>query len=244
MKRIESKNLISVIIPAFNADEFLAEAIESVLQQAYAPLELIVVNDGSTDQTARVIQSFGRKVRSFYQENQGAPVARNKGILEARGAWLAFLDADDLWHPQKITTQLKCFEEKPHLEIVLGKLQRIFLPGGTQDKKFVSLPEEWMALSLGSGLFRKRVFEKVGLLDETQQYGDDIDWFLRAREKNIPLEVLEQVVLYYRRHGKNMTLQEDQDRRYLLLALKKALDRKRAKPVKKDINHFQNLPFS
>tara|TARA_R110002049_G_scaffold2750_10_gene22455 strand:+ start:102905 stop:103891 length:987 start_codon:yes stop_codon:yes gene_type:complete len=101
---------VSVVIPCFNASRFLSETIQSALDQTHSPLEVIVVDDGSTDNSATIADSFGPSVRVIRQSNQGESVARNRGIDEARGDWIAFLDADDLWLPQKLEKQLAAID--------------------------------------------------------------------------------------------------------------------------------------
>ena len=97
---------VTVVIPCYNAARFLRQTLESVLNQTHAPLEVLVIDDGSTDESAAIAQSYGPPVRVICQPNQGESVARNRGIEEARGDWIAYLDADDLWLPEKLERQL------------------------------------------------------------------------------------------------------------------------------------------
>ena len=106
--------LVSVIIPAYNCVEFVSHAINSVLKQNYENKEIIVVNDGSTDDTPDVLESFGDQITVVNKENGGAPTARNAGLRIARGKYIAFLDADDLWLDGKLTMQVRYLEEHPH----------------------------------------------------------------------------------------------------------------------------------
>lgn len=98
---------VSVVVPCYNAERFIAETIQSVLQQSVLPIEILIIDDGSTDDSRRIAETFGDPVRVIVQENQGESVARNRGIDEARGEWIAFLDADDLWESNKLQRQLK-----------------------------------------------------------------------------------------------------------------------------------------
>lgn len=114
--------LVSVIIPVYNYERFLAEAIESVLSQTYRELEVIVVDDGSTDRSGEVARSFaGKGVSYCHQVHAGIGPARNKGVELARGDFLAFLDADDRWPEEKLERQLRAFEDDPALEMVLAR---------------------------------------------------------------------------------------------------------------------------
>src|SRR4051812_13046945 len=106
MERERAKPTISVVIPCYNGALYLRETLESALAQNYAPLEILVVDDGSEDDSAAIAESCGAPVRVIRQPNQGESVARNRGIDEARGDWVAFLDADDLWEPEKLERQV------------------------------------------------------------------------------------------------------------------------------------------
>ncbi|MDV2504691.1 MAG: glycosyltransferase family A protein, partial [bacterium] len=123
----DSSRLVSVIIPAYNCEDFLAEAIASALAQTYLPVEIIVVDDGSTDRSGDVANSFKNpEVRYFYQPNSGAGAARNQGTNLARGSYFAFLDADDVWLPDKLTLQMAAFDDDPGLDIVFGLVSQFY----------------------------------------------------------------------------------------------------------------------
>src|SRR4028119_1061372 len=110
---------VSVIIPVYNCDRYIQEAIESVLNQTYSDYEIIVVDDGSTDNTRSVLEPYFHRIHYIYQENQGASAARNRGLQEARGKFVAFLDADDFFLlPSKLAEQVACFEAQPRLGVV------------------------------------------------------------------------------------------------------------------------------
>src|SRR5712692_8045370 len=120
---------VSVIVPVYNGEAFLAEAVDSIQRQAYQPLETIIVDDGSTDGTAGIAARFKDNVRYVYQSNNGPPAARNKGLKMARGNVIGFLDADDLWSENKLELQLAYLAEDSSVEIVLGHTQYIRLFG-------------------------------------------------------------------------------------------------------------------
>jgi glycosyltransferase involved in cell wall biosynthesis len=123
------KNTVSVIIPCYNAAEHLAECIRSVLAQTMPPVEIIVINDGSTDDSGDIAESFGDPVRTLHQENHGESCARNRGIDEARGEWIAFLDADDLWEPGSIEDRLGVCRES---DVAVHSAYIEFFPDGTE----------------------------------------------------------------------------------------------------------------
>ena len=219
---------VSIIIPVYNGDAYLSDAVESIRRQNYNPLEIIIIDDGSTDRTAEIAGDLRGDVCYIYQRNCGPSSARNRGIKMARGEVIGFLDVDDLWPKNKLHVQLACLTRRPDVEIVLGYIQRMRLIEDINNKpgwKQFSAP--FPCFSFGAGLFRRNVFDKVGLLDEDLHAGEDLDWFYRAKECNVSMLTLEQVMLLYRRHGNNMTREQDFRERYFIAALKKALDRRR-----------------
>jgi glycosyltransferase involved in cell wall biosynthesis len=224
---------ISVIIPVYNGERFLAEAIQSVLDQTLPPDEIIVVNDGSTDGTATIVARLAASaplpIRYIYQENRGASAARNAGIRLAQGRILAFQDADDIWLPQKQVRQLALLEADPPADIVTGFTQQFAdaavppgagLPG--------PLPHPYADFHLQSKLIRAAVFERVGLLDEALTFGEDLDWLVRAIQGGAVLRPHQEVVVHYRRHAGNLTNQIGLPGRYLIVALRRAAQRRRA----------------
>lgn len=213
--------LVSVVIPVFNGERFLREAVESVLVQQYSPVEIIVVDDGSTDGTANVARSLSETVRYFYQTNQGPAAARNRGIEHAQGSLIAFADADDLWPAGKLELQLPYLIKNPAIDIVLGRVQQVMVSGPTQAQ------EPAFSVNLGSAVIRKSVFERLGLFDETMRYSEDVDWFMRARESGAAIVTIDAVTLFYRQHEENMTRGKSASELNVLKALKKSLDRRR-----------------
>jgi glycosyltransferase involved in cell wall biosynthesis len=207
----------------------LREAVQTVLAQNYSPLEIVIVDDGSTDSTASVVKSLGEPVRYLHQTNQGPAAARNRGIEQAQGSLLAFADADDLWPGNKLELQLPCLIEDVAVEIVMGRIQQVLLSetedGETQAKEFA---EPAFSVNLGSAIIRKSVFERVGLFDETMRYSEDVDWFMRAREAGAAIKTIDAVTLLYRQHEQNMTRGKSASELNVLMALKKSLDRRRA----------------
>ncbi len=223
--------LVSTIIPVLNGERFLAEAVASIRRQRYPRIEVIVVDDGSTDGTAAVANSLGEGVRCVSQANAGPPAARNRGLELARGDLIAFLDADDLWSDDKLEVQAGRILADPELDVVMGTTQ-LFRPSAVDDATTLGDPAgpPVLLLSLGGALFRREVFDRVGGFDVSQRMDDDVDWFLRALEAGARILPLGTVVQYYRRHDRNITNAREVDRRFYLLALKKSLDRRRNAP--------------
>ena len=220
--------LISVVVPVFNGERFLREAVKSVLDQKYKPVEIIIVDDGSTDGTATVARSLGETVRYLHQTNQGPAAARNRGIEHAQGSLIAFADADDLWPSEKLELQLPYLINDAAIEIVMGRIQQVRLSktvnGQTQVEEFA---EPAFSVNLGSAVIRKSVFERVGLFDETMRYSEDVDWFMRAREAGAAIVTIDAVTLLYRQHEENMTRGKSTSELNVLKALKRSLDRRR-----------------
>ena len=214
---------VSVVIPVFNGAAFLSGAIKNIAQQGYQPLEIIIVDDGSTDRTSEIAADFKDQVKYVYQSNQGPAAARNKGLEIARGSIIAFLDADDQWQKKSLTVMFEGINQSPETEIVMGKVRLWRL----KEDKSEEFSEPGVALCNGCALFRKKVFNKVGLFDPALRYGEDLDWFMRARECKVSIMMLDQVFLLYRRHQSNMTRDADPITLNVTKVLKKSLDRRR-----------------
>lgn len=202
---------VSAIVPVYNGAKFLARAIENIEAQKYQPLEIIVIDDGSTDDTAKIAAELGDRIRYIYQTNSGPSAARNKGIQIAEGNAIAFLDVDDLWSDNKLEIQLSYLAKHPSVEIVQGLIQEMILDSSSKEAKLVfkKVFEPYFFINLGSSIYRKSVFTKVGLFDETLKFGEDVDWFIRAWEQNINKIVIDEVTLFYQLHDTNVTINKN-----------------------------------
>src|SRR5262245_14569920 len=120
--------LISCIVPVFNGERYVAEALDSILAQTYGPIEVVVIDDRSTDGTRRLVTFYAEQVRYLWQPNSGPPRARNFGLSVAKGEFIAFLDADDLWQPKKLSLQMACFRERPELDFCVTHCQVFWIP--------------------------------------------------------------------------------------------------------------------
>jgi glycosyltransferase involved in cell wall biosynthesis len=224
--------LISVIIPVYNYDRYLAEAIESVLSQTYHHLEAIVVDDGSTDQSAEIARSFAaRGIRYCYQVHAGIGPARNKGVELAQGDFLAFLDADDRWPQYKTERQLRAFESDPTLEMVFG--QALQLQNGPEWESGVKNKERVVigmvpGMVPGTMLIKRDAFSRVGKFQSDWKVGEFIDWYARAVELKLCSLVLPDLLLWRRIHDSNQGVRERQSVSDYARVLKAKLDRKRA----------------
>lgn len=223
--------LVSVIIPVYNYDRYLAEAIESALGQTYRRLEVIVVDDGSTDRSGEVARSFaGRGVRYCHQVHAGIGPARNKGVELAQGEFVAFLDADDRWPEEKTWRQLHAFENDPAVEMVFGQAVQLHngpeWEAGVKDKK---LPAAGMVPGMvpGTMLIKRETFLRVGKFPGGLKVGEFIDWYARAVELQVRSLVLPDLLLWRRIHDSNQGVRERQSISDYARVLKASLDRKR-----------------
>ena len=202
---MQNRRMVSTIIPVYNCERYLAEAIESVLAQTYRPIEVIVVDDGSTDRSAEVAKAFAdREVRYFYQRNSGLGAARNQGTRLACGSYFAFLDSDDVWVEKKLDVQMAAFDAHPELDMVFGNMTQFVSPElavhakakGERDQKILT---GYSACTL---LIKRSSFLRVGPFATGWRVGEFIDWY-SAR----PFEIV-QVDLKYIRDHKALTREQ------------------------------------
>lgn len=219
--------LISVVIPVYNGAPFIAATIDSVFAQNHPSLEIIVVNDGSTDDTRPILEGVRNKITIIDQENQGQAVARNVGLKAARGSLLALLDADDLWTPDHLAVML------PHLEtdeydFVRG-LTRYFRNLGTETEEMTG--DLFMEALVGACLYKRRVFDIVGYFDEEMRQGEDFDWNIRLAESACKEKRLDVATLLYRRHDNNLTNSQDFVKQGQLNAFRKKIARAKMRQI-------------
>ena len=227
-ERAAEAPLLSVVIPVYNGERFVAEAVESIRSQGYPSLEIIIIDDGSTDGTEAAVRRLPCDVHYFKQENLGPAAARNRGIRDAAGDFVAFLDVDDLWPEHTLTTLMDELIRHPELDLVRGYSQVMEYDPASGGYEYRGHPKESFPYSIATAVFRKRVFDRVGWFDKTLLYGEDTDWFNRAQELQVPMKRVEAVTLHVRRHGRNMTHEKTLVELNMLRVLKKTLDRRRA----------------
>lgn len=221
---------VSCIVPVFNGERFLAEALESILRQTRPPDEIIVVDDGSRDDSGGIARGFGDAIRYMRQDNAGPAAARNAGVALAGGDFLAFLDADDVWLPAKLERQLARFAERPELEFCVTHQQNFWMPElAAEENAYRNQPfsRPLPSFTFQSLLCRRRMFERVGPCNEGLRVASDVDWFLRAREAGLAHEVLPDVLVRRRLHQGNLTRADLASRDTLVANLKASLDRRR-----------------
>jgi glycosyltransferase involved in cell wall biosynthesis len=196
---------LSVIVPVYNAAAYLGDALISVLEEHHECFEIIIVDDGSTDDSAEVAKAFGPIVRYYWQPNRGPAAARNRGLEVAGGAVIAFVDADDRWCPGRLGVMLSALAADASTEVVIGQTQRQELRAANGARTFEDIGPAEVIPSIGSAIYRRSVFERVGRFDEALRYAEDDDWFQRANELGVQIRVLHRVTQYYRIHDRNMT---------------------------------------
>lgn len=222
--------LICCIVPVYNGEKYLDETLDSVFAQTYSPLEIIVVDDGSTDGTAALIEARTEDITYLHQENAGPAAARNTGIAAAAADYLAFIDADDLWLPDKLKRQMELFAANPALDVCVTKIQNFWIDELESDReRFKNHPIARALPGYGfpTSLVRRRAFEALGPIDESLRTGEDTDWFMRVIESQSAIELLPEVFVRRRIHRNNLTHDTTAMFDNLTKILKASLDRRR-----------------
>jgi glycosyltransferase involved in cell wall biosynthesis len=215
---------ISVVVPVYDGEPFLADALRSILGQTRRPDEVIVVDDGSRDRSCEIARSFAG-VRVLQQPNRGQASALNTGVAQSRGEYLAFLDADDRWLPRKLELQLGAFAEEPELELVFGHARQIAEHAAGSKQHGRVLP----ARLPSALLIRRAALQKVGPFSSAWALGSVIEWSARARDLELRTKMLEHVVYERRIHGRNSSLVHPKPVREYARMLKAVLDARRAR---------------
>lgn len=220
---------ISAIIPVHNGERYLAEAIRSVLAQTLPPDEIIVVDDGSTDASGEIARDFGPPVRVLTQANLGPAAARNLGVQHATGELLAFLDADDLWLPDKLARQAQVLWGDSACEAVFGRVENFISPEMCKAEccALAHAARQSGHIHIGALLIRRAAFLRVGWFDAGLRHGDFIDWWARASQIPLVYTALPDLVLRRRLHADNLTRREPGGRRDYLALLRQHLVRQR-----------------
>jgi glycosyltransferase involved in cell wall biosynthesis len=215
--------LTSIVVPVYNGEHFLAEALDSLFAQDYDPIEVIVVDDGSEDDSAAVARSFPL-VTLVEQKNKGPGAARNTGIARATGEFIAIHDADDVVPPAKLAVQVAHLLKHPEIGCVLGRQHWLNAPPGVErDRLYGDLD----GVPLSSAVFPSRVLRRLGGYDSRYRSHENMDLLFRIREIGLEVAVLPDVVLYRRYHGANLSFTSWPVRDPRLRSLKEKLDRER-----------------
>ena len=221
--------LVSVLITAYNAENYLAEAIDSAFGQTYGNVEVVVVDDGSDDGTWSVVRRYPR-ARSRHQTRAGIGAARNVAVSMAKGDFLTFLDADDRFPLDKLDIQLREFAADPSLEAVYGHVREFVSPDlSAADAARIRPPVAYHPSHLsGVMLIRRSAFDRVGPWKIGLKVGTGVEWYTRSLEAGVRTKLLPDVLLERRLHLSNNGLQQADHRLQYASIVKAALDRRRA----------------
>jgi glycosyltransferase involved in cell wall biosynthesis len=196
--------MISVILPVYNGELYLEQAVESILAQDYPHIEILIIDDGSTDKTAIVAKKFP-EARYEVQANRGPSSARNRGASLARGELLSFLDYDDFWVPHKLSAQVKAMGQNENIGFVICQCRSFSDPESPPPvklrKDLILQPQK----TYGGLLIRKTAFEQVGGFDESYRTDEDTDLIFRLRDAKIDYGYCEESLFYRRLHQKNLS---------------------------------------
>jgi glycosyltransferase involved in cell wall biosynthesis len=201
--------VISCIVPVFNGECYLAETLDSILQQTHSSLEIIVADDGSTDGTAAIVAGYGERVTYLWQPNAGETAARNLGLRAARGHFVAFLDADDLWHPDKLARQVTRFQDRPDLDLCFTRFENFWSPECTAEAEYYrkrAFSPASSAYSICTVLARRAAFQKFGhFVDDGRRGPQNLIWLFHAAEHGARIEMLPDLLMYRRLHRENLS---------------------------------------
>ncbi|MDI6788821.1 MAG: glycosyltransferase, partial [Planctomycetota bacterium] len=249
---MESKPVVSVIIPTYNSDKYLAEAIESALDQTYKNLEIIVVDDGSTDNTRELVKQYESKIHYIYQENQERSAARNTGIKYSRGKYLQFLDADDIILPEKLELQVDFLENNLDYAVVYSDIRSFNDFDRTKltpkNCKFYSgnILKELLRdnfISVHPALIRRLCIDKVGLFQVRFNLCEDWDFWLRVAYAGYKFYYMDKVLALYRWHGDNTCSDYLKLARARLEVIKSVDNYISSENIKKDLGVRKELAF-
>lgn len=220
---------ISVVIPCFNAAAYLGEALDSVFAQGHSNIEVIVVDDGSTDDSHAVACSFGDHVTCLQQENQGISAARNTGLRASNGSLIGFLDADDIWTADSLASRIAAKNANPDAGCVFGAVEQFVSPDVPADERdeIFCPPEPRTGRLAGSMLVDREVFDRVGLFDPAFGVGETMDWVARSDAAGIRSVGIDQVVLRRRIHASNSVRKTEALQRDYLRVIRASLTRRR-----------------
>jgi glycosyltransferase involved in cell wall biosynthesis len=221
--------LVSVVIPVYNGERYLSQALDSVLAQEYPRIEVIVVDDGSTDGSADIARGY-QAVRYLYQSNAGPAAARNTGIGAASGEFIAFLDHDDVWVPWKLQTEMECFRDHPELGYTMARGEFVYEGDVKPPHWAIAQQRDGNPVPLHAALVARRsLFDQVGLLDPSFRVGEDTEWLMRANDAHVPMMVLDGVLLRRRIHETNASNQVELARIGVLRAVRDSMHRQRSR---------------
>lgn len=221
--------MVTAAIPVRDGEAYLAEAIESVLTQSLPCEQVIVVDNGSSDRSGEIAAEFGPPVEVVYEARSGIGAARNAALKVARGDYLAFLDADDLWVKEKTALQIAAFEARPALQLVFGHVRQFLSPDlPAEEAERLRVPRAPQpGQHIGALLARRGAVDAIGPWPHDVRVSDGLTFLLRARELGLEQAMLPETVTLRRVHGGNHSIHNRDERREFARHLKRSLDRRR-----------------
>ncbi len=223
---------VSCIVPTYNSARYLTEALDSIVAQSYRPIEIIVADDGSADATLNIARGYGHPLRVVTQTTAGPAATRNLGLKHADTEYVAFLDADDLWVPDKLAIQAAHLERHPSFKLCISYAQMFW--SDPRDPEAIRYRDEPRAgavpgYATTTLMVRRSVFDQVGMFDSRYWFSDAVEWFVRVRHAGFDIAVLPQVLTLHRMHECNLTRRRRDASRDEFLALAcESIRRKRA----------------
>jgi glycosyltransferase involved in cell wall biosynthesis len=221
---------LSLVIPVYNGSNYLAQALESVFVQTRKPDEIILVDDGSTDDSVGIARQFGPLIRTVRQTQSGIPAARNRGISESSGGMIAFLDHDDLLTADSLERRAGVLIENPEIDFVFGRVEQFVSPElamAVRNRLPKKLPE-LAARTAGATIFRRRAFTTAGCFAEALRVGYMIEWIGRAETNGLSHRAIDTLVLRRRIHADNNVHDSKALERHFLDALRSVVRYKKA----------------
>jgi len=234
---IPKTQLVSIIIPTYNCQQYIAQAIDSIRSQCYKNIEIIVIDDGSTDNSAKIAEQYGEPVKVIHQTNQGPAAARNRGVAESSGEFIAFLDGDDLWLPNKLAPQIRLLQDHPDIDIAYGAFRKWaadnngeypppeqFISGGDNSELDIAL-SGWIYhkllldnyIHIITAVIRRSLFNELGGFNESFQTGEDYDFWLRASRISQAYKLAKPVALYRENPASTTRIPRETNNEYIVL---------------------------
>lgn len=242
------KRLVSVVIPVYNGEKYIEECLESVYQQTYRPIEVVVVDDGSTDNSLEVIENSPGEKKIISQQNKDVSHARNTGVQNASGEFIAFLDQDDLWHHEKLEKQIQAFSDNPEVDLVFSDLIKFNDEGKKRrakdrhkyasrlnDQNLFEMLVRKNVLMPSGVMVRKKSFVRAGMFDAQFKTCGDYEMWLRMAAKGMKFRYLPEPLTLYRQHEENNSKKIEIMNEDRLKAVRKIFSLRELSPAQKKL---------
>lgn len=220
--------MISIIVPVYNGSQFIAEALQSIFDQSFKDYEIVVVDDGSTDETRQIVEKYQDSITYLYQKKAGAGRARNLGVEKTNRKFIAFLDADDYWVSDKLEKQYNFLLENDDVDAVFGYTKQVSQTDWKTKEIMEKKTDKLSAAHLPSTmLIRRDSFYQAGFYPLEYQVGEVVDWYLKAQEAGLKMELLPDLVLWRRIHSENLGIRHRSSINDYVRIVKRSIERRR-----------------